>query len=440
LILRRPHLPPAFAALKHRNYRLLWTGNLISQSGDWMDLIAFNWLVYTLTESPLQLAIANALRALPALVFTLIGGVIADRMERRKLLFITQFVMMLFAFALAILVSIGETNIWIIYLVAFGRGVATAVNQPARQSLISELVPEEDLPNAVALNSATVNLTRVIGPAIGGVLIATVGVTGAFYLNAFSFFAVLYGLYLMQFPAWKPSKRRRSMVADLADGYQYLRHEAGLRTLVILALVPMVLGQPYQTMLTVFARDVFHSGGSGLGIMQSAAALGAAVGALAVASSRQSSRFHVQMMAGLIFFGVMLVLFAVAPTMWLALPILLLIGFSNQTYQTSNNTLLQMNVAPEYRGRILSLLFLRRGLLPLGTVLAGALTSAFGPQVAVGGMAVGLVLLAILSTPYALPVLEDLGNRMRSKGTPVGPASDPEPEQALAKTASASQA
>lgn len=380
-----------------------------------MDLIAFNWLVYILTDSTLQLAFANALRALPALAFTLIGGVVADRMERRKLLFTTQFVMMLFAFALAILVSTGAVNIYLIYAVALGRGVAMAFNQPARQSLISELVPEEDLPNAVALNSATVNLTRVIGPAIGGILIATIGVTGAFYLNAFSFIAVLYGLYLMQFPAWKPTRERRSMVSDLADGYRYLRHEAGLRTLVILALVPMLLGQPYQTMLTVFAKDVFQTGGSGLGLMQSTAALGAIIGALAVASSRQSTRFHVQMMAGMVFFGVMLVLFAVSPSMWVALPILLVIGFSNQTYQTSNNTLLQMNVEAEYRGRILSLLFLRRGLLPLGTVLAGALTSAFGPEIAVGSMAACLVLLAVLSAPYALPVLEDLGNRMRQK-------------------------
>ncbi len=415
--MKLPHpsvsLPPAFSALHHRNYRLLWTGNLISQSGDWMDLVAFNWLVYTLTESPLQLAVANALRALPALVFTLVGGVIADRMERRKLLFITQSVMMLFAFALAILVSLGETNIWIIYAVAFGRGVATAMNQPARQSLISELVPDEDLPNAVALNSATVNLTRVIGPALAGTLIATVGVTGAFYLNAFSFFAVLYGLYLMEFPAWKPSKRRRSMIADLSDAYHYLRHQAGLRTLVILALLPMVLGQPYQTMLTVFSKDVFHAGGSGLAMMTSTAALGAVFGALAVASSRQSKNFHKQMMAGLILFGGMLVVFVLMPSIWFALPVLLLVGFANQTYQTSNNTLIQLNVEPEYRGRILSLLFLRRGLLPLGTVLAGALASAFGPQVAVGSMALSLVIIGVVSLPYALPVIEDLGNRMR---------------------------
>jgi MFS family permease len=380
-----------------------------------MDLLAFNWLVLTLTDSALQLAFANALRALPALVFTLVGGVIADRMERRKLLFITQFVMMLFAFALAILVSAGETNIWLIYFVAFGRGVATAVNQPARQSLISELVPDEDLPNAVALNSATVNLTRVIGPAIGGGLIGTIGVAGAFYLNAFSFFAVLYSLYLMEFPEWKPLGHHRSMMRDLSDAYHYLRHEAGLRTLVILALLPTILGQPYQTMLTVFSKDVFHAGSGGLGIMTSTAALGAVIGALVVASVRQSKSFHKQMMAGLVMFGAMLIVFALVPSMWLAVPVLLLVGFSNQTYQTFNNTLIQMNVEPEYRGRVLSLLFLRRGLLPLGTVLAGGLTAQFGAQFAVGSMAAALVIISVLSTPYALPVIEQLGNRMRKK-------------------------
>jgi MFS family permease len=336
-------------------------------------------------------------------------------MERRKLLFITQFVMMLFAFALAILVSAGETNIWLIYLVAFGRGVATAVNQPARQSLISELVPDEDLPNAVALNSATVNLTRVIGPAIGGGLIGTIGVAGAFYLNAFSFFAVLYCLYLMKFPAWKPLGEHRSMFRDLSDAYRYLRHEAGLRTLVILALLPTILGQPYQTMLTVFSKDVFHAGGGGLGIMTSMAALGAVIGALVVASVRQSKNFHKQMMAGLIMFGAMLIVFSLVPSLWLGVPVLLLVGFSNQTYQTSNNTLIQMNVEPEYRGRILSLLFLRRGLLPLGTVLSGALAAQFGAQFAVGSMAAALLLISVLATPYALPVIEELGYRMRKQ-------------------------
>jgi len=407
--------PAAFRALNHRNYRLLWLGNLVSQSGDWMDLIAFNWLVYSLTGSTLSLAFANAFRALPILFFTLIGGVIADRVQRRKLLFSTQAIMMLLAFTLAVLVSIGSVNIWLLYLVALARGVTMSFNQPARQSLISELVPPDDLPNAVALNSASVNLTRVIGPAIGGGLIATIGVEGAFWLNAVSFLAVLYGLVLMRFPEWQPRRRPHGVLSDLKEGMAYLRQESGLRLLVLIAIVPMVLGQPYQVLLTVFAKDVFRSGGSGLGLMQAIAAFGAVSGAMMVASSRDSGRFHLQMLLGLLGFGGALTAFVLAPSMWVALPILLAVGFSQQTYQTSNNTLIQTNVAEEYRGRILSTLFLQRGTVPLGTVLAGALTSVVGPRLALGSMAVGLVAMGLLALPHALPVLRDL-----SDGTTAG--------------------
>jgi MFS transporter, DHA1 family, staphyloferrin A biosynthesis exporter len=347
--------------------------------------------------------------------------------QRRKLLFSTQAVMMLLAFMLAALVSSGSVNIWLIYAIALGRGVTMAFNQPARQSLISELVPNEDLPNAVGLSSATVNLTRVIGPSIAAAIIGTVGVKLVFWVNAFSFLAVLYSLVLMSFPAWEPMHRNRSVFADLKEGITYLRHEAGLRLLVILALLPMVLGQPYQIMLTVFAKDVFKSGGSGLGIMQATAAAGAVMGALIVASSRGSSRFHKQMMAGLLGFGFMLSLFVISPSMWVALPILLLIGLAQQVYQTSNNTMLQMNVAPEYRGRILSTLFLQRGMVPLGTVMAGVLTSALGPRVAMGSMAVSLLIIGVLVLPYALPILQSMG------GAPPVEVKAP-PSEAVAQT------
>ena len=183
-------LPETFASLRHRNYQLLWSGTMISQSGDWMDQIALNWLVYDLTGSALALALLNMCRLVPITLFTLVGGVAADRIERRKLLLITQTVAMVLAFALAIVVSTGIVQFWMVLIVAVGRGVMMSFNQPARQSLISDLVPRELLTNAIALNSATMNLTRVIGPIIGGLLIVTVGVAGAFYVNGLSFVAV----------------------------------------------------------------------------------------------------------------------------------------------------------------------------------------------------------------------------------------------------------
>lgn len=401
-------LPRTFSSLRHRNYRLLWTGNVISQSGDWMDQIAFNWLIYDLTGSTVALAAVNLCRAGPMIFFTLIGGVVADRFERRKLMFATQFISMVLAFLLAGMISAGILQVWMAFVIAVLRGVTNSFNQPARQSLISELVPGHDLPNAVALHSATVNLTKVIGPAIGGILIAFVSIEGAFYLNAISFIAVLYCLKIMYVPPQPAGKAKKGILTDLVAGMSYLRHEVSLRTLVILALVPMILGQPYQTMLTVFAKDVFKDGGLGLGLMQAAAGLGAIAGAIYIASSRNNTRFVFRMMVGLVGFGAFLLAFAFSPSIYVALVALMLVGFSNQTYNTSNNTMLQMNVDPEYRGRVLSTMFLQRGMVPLGTVAAGLAMSALGPRVTMGIMAGSVMLLGVLSAPYVLKVLSHL--------------------------------
>jgi MFS family permease len=391
----RPALPSTFSSLRHRNYRLLWLGTLVSSSGDWMDQIALNWLVYQLTGSAVYLGVLNLCRLAPILVFTLIGGVIADRVERRRLMFTTQTIAMLLALLLAALVSTGVVQVWMVLLIAIGRGVMMSFNQPARQSLISELVPHGDLMNAIALNSATLNLTRVIGPAIGGVLIVWVGVAGAFYLNAASFLAVLYGLSRMRFSE-RTVKARRGVVHDLVEGVRYLNGQPALRTLVVLALVPMVLGMPYMTMLTVFAKDVLGVGGGGLGLLTASTGVGAVAGALFVASLSGSGRRGRLMFAGLILFGLALLVFATSPWLWLSLGALVAVGVSQQVYLATNNTLIQISTSEEYRGRISSTLFLNRGMVPLGTMLAGFGTSLFSAQVAVGTMAAALVLMAVL--------------------------------------------
>lgn len=403
---RLPALPSTFSSLRHRNYRLLWLGTLVSSSGDWMDQIALNWLIYQLTGSAVFLGVLNLCRLAPILVFTLIGGVIADRVERRRLMFTTQTVAMLLALLLAVLVSTGVVQVWMVLIIAVGRGVMMSFNQPARQSLISELVPSDDLMNAIALNSATLNLTRVIGPAIGGVLIVWVGVAGAFYLNAASFLAVLYGLALMRFSE-RRVKARRGVLHDLVEGVRYLRGQPSLRTLVVLALVPMVLGMPYMTMLTVFAKDVLAVGGGGLGLLTASTGVGAVVGALFVASLRGNARRGRLMFVGLILFGLALLVFAVSPWLWLSLGALVAVGVAQQVYMASNNTLIQVYVDEEYRGRISSTLFLNRGMVPLGTMLAGFGTSLFGAQVAVGTMAAALVVLAVVVARFA-PAARDL--------------------------------
>lgn len=393
----RGRLPVAFFPLRHRNFRLLWTGTLISQSGDWMDQIALNWLVYELTGSAFALGLVNLCRLTPILFFTLVGGVIADRVERRKLMFTTQTVAMVLALVLAVLVSTGLVELWMVLLVAVGRGIALSFNLPARQSLISDLVPREILSSAIALNQATNNLTRVLGPAIGGLLIASIGVAGAFYINGFSFLAVLYGLALMRFPP-REVRQKQGILTDLLGGLRYLRGEPNIRTLVVLALVPMILGQPYMTMLTVFASDVLRVGTSGLGLLMACSGAGAVCGALFIASRGAKRGRRRLMRIGLIAFGATLLVFSLSPWLWLSAGTLLAVGFSQQVYNAQNNALVQEEVDPEYRGRVVSTLFLNRGLVPLGTAVAGFGTDLWGAPVTLGTMAGLLVLLAVFVT------------------------------------------
>ncbi len=393
-------LPATLQSLRHRNFQLLWIGSIISNSGDWMDQIALNWLVYQLSGSAVQLAFLNLARLAPIFVFTLIGGVIADRAERRRLLFTTQAVAMVLAFVLATLTITGLVQIWMVLIIAVGRGIVLSFNQPARQSLISELVPREDLKNAIALNSATLNLTRVLGPTLGGVLIATVGVAGAFYLNAASFLAVLGALALMRFPE-RVQRKKSGMLADLAGGLAYLHQRPTLRTLVLLALLPMVLGMPYMTMLTVFASDVLKVGGGGLGLLTACSGIGAVTGALWVAANAHRVRLGRLMFFGLMGFGATLIVFALSPWFWLSVMALIAVGAAQQIYMASNNALIQTNVEEEFRGRIVSTLFLNRSMVPLGTVLAGLGTQVIGVQATSAAMAAGLLLLALTMSRLA---------------------------------------
>lgn len=372
-----------------------------------MDLIAFNWLVYQLTNSAVYLAINSFCRMAPILVFTLFAGVVADRMERRRLMFFTQTAAMLMALILALLVTFNLVQVWMVLVIAVGRGIMMSFNGPARQSLVSDLVPREDLMNAVALNFATINLTRVIGPAVGGLLIATVGVAGAFYFNAASFVAVLYGLALMRFPERSQKVNPKSMLADLVGGVRYLRSQPTLWMLVLLALLPVLFGNPYLTMMPVFAQDVLDVGSAGLGFLSAASGLGAVVGALVLASRTRGGRRGWILLLCLVAFGLSLGVFAFSRWFWLSLLAMIMVGGCQQAFDTMNNTLLQENVDEEYRGRALSTLFLNRGLAPLGAILVGVGTEAVGVQITMGAMAAIVVLIALVSLRFA-PALRGL--------------------------------
>ncbi len=383
-----------FSSLKHRDFRILWIGTIISHSGDWMDQIALNWLVLEISNSPLSLGLVNLFRAIPVLICTPLGGVAADHWERRRILLVTQSISMVLAFVLGALVTTQWVNLWEIYIIAALRGAVMSFNMPARQSMISNLVPRKDLPNAVALNMATNHLTRVLGPSLGGVLIALLGIDWLFYLNGISFLAILYTLRLLRDVG--THRTDTSHWQELKDGFQYIRRNRLLRYLVMLALVPMFFGQPYLTMLAVFARSILKIGPMGLGLPTSVASLGSITGALAVAGRRRGPQIRL-MVGGIIVFGVSLVLFSFSRWLIPSLLFLFIAGGANVFYNSTNNAMIQMSVEDNYRGRVLSMLFINRGLVPLGTAFSGFLAESRGAPAAVGFMAVMLIVLGIIA-------------------------------------------
>lgn len=383
----------AFSALSHRNYRLMWTGTLVSNTGDWMDQVALNWLVVSTTGSAFHLALVNLCRGLPILLFVLVGGAMADRLPRRRLMMLTQSAAMALATFLAVMVIWGGAPIWAILLVATGRGIFTAFNMPVRHSLISELVPKSDLPNAIALHSMTVNLTKIIGPALAGLIIGTLGTGVCFALNAVSFIVVIRSLQAMRFPPDPPRAPSQSLGRSILEGITYVRGERTVLLLVMIALVPTFFGQPYLSILTLFAHDVFRIGPEGLGILMAFAAGGSVLGALVLASFPALAASGWWMTVFLIGFGAVLLAFAASPYLMLAPLLLFAAGAFQIAYNATNNTILQMRVPNDVRGRVISILMLNRGLVQLGTAATAGVAGMIGPRWAMAGN--GLVILLL---------------------------------------------
>lgn len=381
-----------FSALSHRNYRLLWGGTLISSSGDWMDQIALNWFVVEMSGSAFELALVNLCRGLPILVFTLIGGAMADRLERRRLMMVTQSSAMLLAFVLAALVLTGTATIASVLMVATARGIVISFNLPARHSLIPELVPATDLANAVALNSLTNNVTKILGPALAGLIIAWLGTGACFLINGLSFLVVLWTLQSMRFPAAERKQTASTLSQSIGEGIAFVRNDRTVFLLVLIALVPTFFGQPYLTLLALFAYDVFQIGPEGLGLLTSCAALGSVGGALMLAAMPRRAVSGSAMLIFLIAFGVLLCAFALNPLLALAPVLLLGVGAMQIAYNASNNTILQMRVPNAMRGRVMSVLLLNRGLVQLGAAMSAATAGLIGPQLAVAGTGLVIVL------------------------------------------------
>ena len=385
-----------FSSLRIRNYRLFWIGTIIGNAGDWMDQIALGWLIWQLTGSGAYLGLYAFCRAAPILFFTLVGGALADRIERRRLLQGTQSFAMILALILAALVLTDVVQVWHVLVIAALRGVFMSLNMPTRQALISDIVGKEHLMNAIALNSATMNLTKILGGSIGGVLITLIGIGGVILLNGLSFIVLIVALAMMTIPPLTRPLHRKSIVGSIGEGLSYIRDNTTMRSLIVLALVPMLLGMPYMTLLPVFADDVLGIGNEGYGILVACTGVGAMIGALTIAALRNMQHRGKVMLLVMIAFGVMLLLFSRSSYPFLSFALLLGVGAGQTTFMALNNTLLQTLSSDEMRGRVMSIFFLNRGMLPLGTLVAGVATEVIGVQWTVSIMATALVLLGIL--------------------------------------------
>jgi MFS family permease len=388
-------LPPA---LRHRNFRLFLGGQFLSQCGTWIQSVARAWLVLQLTDSAFTVGLVTALGSLPILLFTLYGGVVADRVNKRLTVLILQALMLTEALALAILTGAGIITVhWIMGLAVF-YGLLSAFEVPTRQALISEIVGKADLMNAIALNSSAFNVARVVGPSIAGALIATVGLAACFYVNAASYLFVVAGLALMRvMPVERPAPS--SALAALKEGFGYIFGNAGPRALVILIAVFGVFGFSFVTMMPVFARDVLQLDAGGYGALVSAVGVGAAAAALGTAAFGRR-RGGAGVGRTWLLFGVLLAVGALAPNFWTALVVFTLTGCTMALNSILANTQLQLQAPDELRGRVMGFYsFVVLGMAPFGSLQAGWVAEHLGVRVAFGMGGVVCLLAALVLGP-----------------------------------------
>jgi MFS family permease len=390
-----------FDSLAVPNYRLLWMGQLSTSLGQWMDQTSRSWLIYSLTDSPLQLGLVSAVRGIPLLFFGVIAGVVADRYGRKAQLIIAQVVNAILNVALATLVLTGQIQVWHVYVTGFLAGTVQAFQQPARQALINDLVGEKHLMNAVALNSAALNLSRSVGPAICGVIIEAFGVDISYYIQAvlYAFATVWTGQIRVPQVAtgvgYSEASVNQSMFASAKEGFVYIAHNKTILALMVLALAPILLGMPYTSLMPVFAIDVLHDDARTQGLLLTMVGIGAVIGALAIASLGRQQGNGRLMISGAAGFGLSLVAFSQSKVLGMAMAFTFLAGLSNSGYTSQNQTMIQMLTPAPLRGRVLGVYFLNRGLMPLGSLLAGVLAAALGGPWAVTIMGGSCCLLAI---------------------------------------------
>jgi MFS family permease len=380
-------IPRIALALRHRDFRLFWSGNFLSNIGTWMQNVALGWLVLKLTNSAFWLGVVGFASSIPILFFALIGGVIADHMDKRKLLIITQSAMMVFAFIMSALAFWKIINVQEIVLLAFGTGMAMSLNTPTYQALVPQLVPREDLTNAIALNSAQFNMSRVLGPTLGGFAMALVGVAGNFFLNGLSFLAVIVALSQIRSTKREPAGEGH-LWDKLKQGFTYVYRHPEMSSLVMVVGIGSLLAIPFITFVPYFARDVLHTHERGLGGLMACSGAGAFLGAATIAyQGKMPRRGLFVLRTGLASFAG-IVLFTFSRSLYISGALLVFIGYSMILSIATINSLLQHLAEDHMRGRVMSIYstaFL--GLPPIGCLIAGLFARGFYTPHVIAGMA-----------------------------------------------------
>ncbi len=386
----RPGWRSTLRSLRHRNFQLFFSGQFISLVGTWMQNIAQDWLVYRLTGSAVLLGVVGFVSQIPIFLLGPLGGIVADRYNRHRIIIATQASSMILALILAVLTLTGTIRVWEIMIIASLLGTINAFDIPARQSFLIEMVGREDLLNAIGLNSSMFNGARVVGPAIAGILVATIGEGWCFFANGISYIAVIGGLLMMHITHKVEITKQGSPLENIVEGFQFARQTVPVRSLLLLIGLISLAATPYTVLMPIFAGRILHGDARTLGILMGSTGVGALMGALTIASKTTVKGLGRFVWIGSILLGVNLILFSVSRSMWLSVVPLVLVGFAVMFTAGATNTSLQAMAPDRLRGRVMSLYSMMFvGMGPVGALLAGLIASKLGAPwtVAMGGMA-----------------------------------------------------
>ena len=419
----RSRLRTTFRALRHRNYKLFFSGQLISVIGTWMQMVAQSWLVYRLTGSSVLLGSITFVQQFPVFVFATLGGMVADRHNRHRIIIGTQTAAMLLAFVLSWLTLSGWVRIWEIFILAGLLGLVNAFDVAARQAFVVEMVGKEDLMNAIALNSSMVNGARIVGPAVAGVLVASIGEGWCFFANAVSYMAVIGGLLLMRLPRWTAHPTSESPLEDIKDGFIWVNRSRAVRDLLLMLGLLSLVGMPYVMLMPIFADKILHGGPRGLGFLMCSSGMGSLVASLSIAARTRLKGLGRWVAISATGFGLFMILFSWSHWFWLSVLLLFPVGFFFMTQAACTNTLIQAMVPDRLRGRVMAFFsMMAMGTTPIGSLGAGFVAAHLGAPrtLTLGGitLAFGAAIFGVRLPGWRASTRRHLADQQAGSGEP----------------------